>query len=75
MDDSDEHDDNETNLDGLIPDLEALYKDVHAHPALVHAGDSSSQFGRERLRASGYDVTTRVGKSGAVGLLATIARP
>jgi hypothetical protein len=22
------------NLDGLLPDLEALYKDIHAHPEL-----------------------------------------
>ena len=55
---------------GLLPDLEALYKDVHSHPELSMQ-ETRTAVGRERLRAAGYDVTTGVGKTGVVGLLRT----
>src|SRR3989440_7400635 len=56
-------------LDRLIPDLEALYKDVHAHPELSMQETRTSGLAADRLRAAGYDVTTGIGKTGVVGLL------
>ena len=57
------------NLDCLLPDLEALYKDVHAHPELSMQETRTARLVAERLRAAGYEVTEGVGKTGAVGLL------
>jgi len=57
------------NLDRLIPDLEALYKDVHAHPELSMQETRTAGLVADRLHAAGYEVTTGVGKTGVVGLL------
>jgi amidohydrolase len=56
-------------LPGLLPDLEALYTDVHAHPELSMQETRTSRLAADRLRAAGYDVTTGIGKTGVVGLL------
>ena len=58
-----------SNLDGLLPDLEALYKDVHSHPELSMQETRTAGLAADRLRAAGYEVTTGVGKTGVVGLL------
>jgi hippurate hydrolase len=58
-----------TNLDRLLPDLEALYKDVHAHPELSMQETRTAGLAAERLRAAGFEVTTGIGKTGVVGLL------
>src|SRR5215469_13566844 len=57
------------NLDGMLPDLEVLYKDVHSHPELSMQESRTAGLAADRLRAAGYDVTTGVGKTGVVGLL------
>src|SRR5213082_3275292 len=57
------------NLDRLLPELEALYKDVHSHPELSMQETRTAGVAADRLRAAGYDVTTGVGKTGVVGLL------
>src|SRR5437764_13432945 len=57
------------NLEGLLPDLEALYKDVHSHPELSMQETRTARLAADHLRASGYEVTTEVGKTGVVGLL------
>src|SRR6201997_995260 len=57
------------NLNELLPDLEALYKDVHAHPELSMQETRTAGLAADRLRAAGYEVTTGVGKTGVVGLL------
>jgi hippurate hydrolase len=56
-------------LPGLLADLEALYKDVHAHPELSMAETRTSALAADRLRTARYEVTTGVGKTGVVGLL------
>src|SRR5690349_12613340 len=56
-------------LPTLLPDLEALYKDVHAHPELSMQETRTSSLAADRLRAAGYEVTTEIGKTGVVGLL------
>src|SRR6202030_2074731 len=56
-------------LASLMPNLEALYKDVHAHPELSMQETRTAGLAADRLRAAGYEVTTGVGKTGVVGLL------
>jgi amidohydrolase len=58
-----------SNLDRLLPDLEALYKDVHSHPELSMQETRTAALAADRLQASGYEVTTGIGKTGVVGLL------
>jgi amidohydrolase len=57
------------SVSSLVPDLEALYTDVHAHPELSMQETRTSSLAAQRLRAAGFDVTTGVGKTGVVGLL------
>lgn len=57
------------NLDRLLPDLEALYKDIHAHPELSMQEKRTAALAAERLRIAGFEVTTGIGKTGVVGLL------
>ncbi len=57
------------NLDGLLGDLESVYKDLHAHPELSMQESRTAQIAADRLRTAGYEVTAGVGKTGVVGLL------
>jgi amidohydrolase len=57
------------NLNGLLPDLESVYKDIHSHPELSMQESRTSRIAADRLRAEGYEVTTGIGKTGVVGLL------
>ncbi len=57
------------NLSKVLPDLEALYKDIHAHPELSMHETRTAGIAADRLRKAGYEVTTGVGKTGVVGLL------
>src|SRR5690348_13977576 len=57
------------NLGGLLPDLESVYKDIHAHPELSMQETRTAGIAADSLRAAGYEVTTGVGKTGVVGLL------
>ncbi|MBS0456011.1 MAG: amidohydrolase [Proteobacteria bacterium] len=56
-------------LAGLLPELEALYKDVHAHPELSMQETRTAAIAAQHLRAAGFAVTTGVGNTGVVGLL------
>ena len=57
------------NLERVLPDLEAFYKDVHSHPELSMQETRTAGLAADRLRGIGYEVTTGVGKTGVVGLL------
>jgi amidohydrolase len=57
------------DLDQLLPDLEALYKDVHAHPELSMSETRTAGLAAERLRKASFDVATGVGKTGVVGVM------
>jgi len=59
----------------LLPDLEALYKDIHAHPELSMQETRTAGIAADRLKKAGYEVTTGVGKTGVVGLLRNGAGP
>ena len=52
-----------------LPNLEALYKDIHSHPELSMQETRTAGIAAERLRLAGYKVITGVGKTGVVGLL------
>jgi amidohydrolase len=56
-------------LGDLLPELESIYKDIHAHPELSMQETRTAGIAADRLRAAGYEVTTGVGKTGVVGLL------
>ncbi len=57
------------NLRDLLPDLENLYTDIHAHPELSMQETRTAGLAAERLRAADYEVTTGIGQTGVVGLL------
>ncbi len=57
------------NLRTLLPDLESVYKDIHSHPELSMQENRTAGIAADHLRASGYEVTPGVGKTGVVGML------
>ena len=63
------------NVKDLLPDLESVYKDIHAHPELSMQETRTAVIAADRLRAAGYEVTTGVGKTGVVGLLRNAEGP
>jgi amidohydrolase len=56
-------------LSGVLPTLEAAYKDIHAHPELSMQENRTAGIAAKHLADNGYEVTTGVGKTGVVGLL------
>ncbi|MDG4892564.1 M20 family metallopeptidase [Mesorhizobium sp. WSM4976] len=56
-------------LTGLLPEIDALYKDIHAHPELSMQETRTAAIAADRLKKARYEVTTGVGKTGVVGLL------
>jgi amidohydrolase len=56
-------------LDDVLPELESLYKDVHAHPELSMQETRTAGIAAEWLRDADFDVTTEVGETGVVGEL------
>src|SRR3989440_7788300 len=57
------------NLASLLPTLKETYTDIHRHPELSMQETRTAGLAAERLRATGYEVTSRVGNSGVVGVL------
>jgi hippurate hydrolase len=57
------------DLRALLPALETLYKDVHAHPELSMQELRTAGLAADHLRTAGYEVATQIGKTGVVGLL------
>ncbi|QRN94157.1 amidohydrolase [Archangium violaceum] len=56
-------------LDGLYPELDALYRDLHQNPELSTREEKTSAKLAERLRKLGYEVTQNVGGHGVVAVL------
>ena len=44
------------NLDEMLPELEALYKDVHAHPELSMEETRTAGIAAEHLKKCGFEV-------------------
>ncbi len=55
-------------VSAMYPSLDAIYKDLHAHPELAFSETRSASILASELRASGFAVTEKVGKTGVVGL-------
>src|SRR3984893_735803 len=57
------------SLATLLPELEGVYKDIHAHPELSMQETRTACIAANHLKALGFEVTNGVGKTGVVGLL------
>ena len=57
------------SLAPLLPELEAVYKDIHAHPELSMQENRTAGIAADHLKAAGFEVTSGVGKTGVVGIL------
>ncbi|MEV4534224.1 amidohydrolase [Asanoa sp. NPDC049518] len=57
-------------LDGLMPEVDALYQDLHTHPELSGAEVRTAGVIASRYAAAGLEVTAGVGGLGVVGVLA-----
>ncbi len=56
-------------LTGLLPELEHIYTDIHAHPELSMQEVRTAALVAKRLQQAGFEVTAGMGKTGVVGLL------
>ena len=59
----------ESRIRDLLPELERVYTDIHAHPELSMQETRTAGIAADRLRGAGYDVAEGIGKTGVVGLL------
>lgn len=57
------------NLEGVLPELETIYKDIHSHPELSMQETRTAGIAADHLRSAGYEVAAGVGKTGVVGVL------
>ncbi|WP_168788718.1 M20 family metallopeptidase [Paraburkholderia aromaticivorans] len=56
-------------VDKLLPELEAVYKDLHQHPELSMQEERTARLAADYLAAHGFEVTRDVGVTGVVGVL------
>lgn len=59
----------EASLAKTYPDLERIYKDIHAHPELAFQENRTATLLATRMRQLGFTVTEHVGKTGIVAVL------
>ncbi|HMJ87930.1 MAG TPA: amidohydrolase, partial [Vicinamibacterales bacterium] len=59
----------EPRIRDLLPELEGVYTDIHAHPELSMQETRTARIAADRLRRAGYEVTEGIGNTGVVGLL------
>ena len=59
----------EPRIQDLLPELERVYTDIHAHPELSMQETRTARIAGDRLRGAGYDVAEGIGHTGVVGLL------
>src|SRR5260370_26134130 len=57
------------SLAALLPELEVIYKDIHAHPELSMHETRTAEIAANHLKANGFEATTGVGKTGVVAIL------
>ncbi|MGE8449133.1 MAG: M20 family metallopeptidase [Pseudomonadales bacterium] len=56
-------------IDALLPELEAIYKDLHQHPELSMQEVRTASIVADYVAKLGYDVTRNVGVTGVVAVL------
>jgi amidohydrolase len=57
-----------TSFESDYPKLDALYKDIHAHPELAFKEVKTAEKLAAEMRAIGFEVTEHVGKTGLVAI-------
>jgi hippurate hydrolase len=62
-------------VNGMYPKLEALYRDLHAHPEIGFQEVRTAARLAAEMRAIGFEVTEKVGKTGLVALYKNGAGP
>src|ERR1700716_92369 len=58
----------ETSFESGYPKLDALYKDIHAHPELAFQEEKTAAKLAAEMRGLGFEVTEKVGKTGLVAI-------
>src|SRR4051794_15363799 len=58
----------DASLEADYPKLDALYKDIHAHPELAFEEVKTAARLAAEMRALGFEVTEKVGKTGLVAI-------
>src|SRR4030088_2030481 len=58
----------ETSVEADYPKLDALYKDIHAHPEIAFQEVKTAAKLSTEMRALGFEVTEKVGKTGLVAI-------
>jgi len=59
----------EAKVNAEYDSLEAIYKNLHAHPELSFMEVNTAALLAQELRAAGFEVTEKVGNTGVVGVL------
>lgn len=57
------------DVDQMLPELEAIYKDIHQNPELSMQEFSTAKIAAEHLTQYGYEVSAGIGVTGVVGLM------
>ncbi len=58
-----------SSIDALVPELEAIYKDLHRHPELSMQEVRTASIVADYVAKLGYEVTRNVGVTGVVAVL------
>ena len=58
----------ETSVESDYPKLDALYKDIHAHPELAFQEVKTAARLAAEMRSLGFEVTEKVGRTGVVAI-------
>ena len=62
-------------LAGMYPSLDAVYKDIHANPELAFQEVRTAAKLAGEMRAAGFEVTEKIGKTGVVAMFKNGAGP
>src|SRR5262245_32779344 len=65
----------ERSVESDYPKLDGLYRDIHAHPELAFQEEKTAAKLAAEMRAVGFEVTERVGKTGLVAIYRNGAGP
>src|ERR1700761_7454276 len=65
----------ETSFESDYPKLDALYKDIHAHPEIAFEEEKTAAKLAAEMRALGFEVTEQVGITGLVAIYRNGAGP
>src|SRR5215510_10583419 len=65
----------QTSVEADYPKLDALYKDIHAHPEIAFQEEKTAAKLAAEMRTLGFEVTEKVGKTGLVAIYKNGAGP